>query len=99
MNKPISPDQTWTNHDIAENPDGYRAAQERYKEDAQAYRERRPQEDDRARFVEEFVAAGGVAADADKVWKTHRNERAAEVARWADETAVQQTRLHTSRSL
>jgi len=99
VHKPTSPDQTWTNHDIAENPDGYKLAQERYLEDAQAYQERRRQEDDKERFVEEFIAAGGVDADADKVWKTLRKQRAAEQAAAHSEAALRSSRQHVSRGL
>ncbi len=55
--------------------------------------------DDEERWIEQFVAAGGRRADALTERKKLMNEQALEVARRADENALVQARLHTSRSL
>jgi hypothetical protein len=55
--------------------------------------------DDEERWIEQFVAAGGNRADALAARKKVMNEQALEAARQADEAAIQQTRLHASRSL
>jgi hypothetical protein len=89
----------WSNEDIQEDAEGYLAAQQVYREEAEAREDRRREEDDKARFTEEFTTAGGDRADAAAEWRKMRNERALEVARRADEAAVEQTRRHASRSL
>lgn len=73
------------------------------RESIDAYREKRQQavaqqearqreEDDRKRFTEAFVEAGGDKSAAAAAYKAHRNEQAAEVARAADSAAIRRTR-------
>jgi hypothetical protein len=69
------------------------------REELEAEKQARREEDDKERFVEHFVAAGGNRADALAERKKLMNERALEAARRADEAAHMQTRLHASRSL
>lgn len=69
------------------------------REELEAEKQAEREKDDEQRFVEQFVAAGGNQADALAERKKLQNEQALEAARRADEAAVQQTRLHASRSL
>ena len=69
------------------------------REELEAEKQAEREKDDEERFVEQFVAAGGNRADALAARKALQNEQALEVARRADEAAIQQTRLHASRSL
>jgi hypothetical protein len=68
-------------------------------EELEAEKQAEREKDDEKRFVEQFVAAGGDRADALAARKKLRNDHALEAARRADEAAIQQTRLHASRSL
>ena len=69
------------------------------REELEAEKQAEREEDDVARFVEEFVAAGGNRADALAERKKLMNERAAEAARRADQDAGEYVRRHVSRSL
>jgi ATPase subunit of ABC transporter with duplicated ATPase domains len=69
------------------------------REELEAEKEAAREKDDEARFIEEFVAAGGNRADALGARRKLQNEQALEATRRADEDALVQTRLHASRSL
>jgi hypothetical protein len=69
------------------------------REELAAEEQKRRDKDDEERFIEQFAAAGGNRADALAARTTLTNERALEAARRADEAAIEQTRLHASRSL
>lgn len=69
------------------------------REELEAEKQEEREKDDKERFIEQFVAAGGNRADALAARKKLMNEQALEAARRADETTVEQTRLHASRSL
>jgi hypothetical protein len=86
----------WTNEDIQEDAEGYLAAQQTYREEAEALEAKWREEDDRARFTEQFVAAGGNRADAAAEWRRMRNERATEVGRHDEEASLHMTRRHIS---
>jgi hypothetical protein len=57
------------------------------REELEAEEQKRREADDKERFVERFVAAGGDRADASAELKRLTNERAAQAARRADEDA------------
>jgi hypothetical protein len=71
------------------------ARREELEAEKQAERDR----DDEERWIARFVAAGGDRSEARSARKKLQNEQALEAARRADEAAIQQTRLHASRSL
>lgn len=69
------------------------------REELEVEKQAEREKDDKERWIEQFVAAGGNRADALAARKKLQNEQALEAARRADETAVKQTRLHASLSL
>jgi hypothetical protein len=54
--------------------------------------EKRRADDDRERYVEAFVNAGGNKSDAEAAYRALKNERATEAAKRADEEAIQASR-------
>jgi hypothetical protein len=99
MTKNPRDERVWTNSEVQEDAQGYLAAQQARRENEEAEQAKRRERDDQDRFVEEFVAEGGERADAVKVWREIRNERAGEAARRTEEAARVNTRRHISRSL
>ena len=91
--------RTWTNRDAQQDPQGYRDAQRAYHEDQAKAKEERLYRDDLASFTAAFVAAGGAERDAEAAFKAQRRERAAAVARTADEQAVRVHHRHISQTL
>ena len=93
----------WTNEEIEQAPQGYRAAQEAYRNDKAAREQKRRDEDDLKRFTEAFVAAGGSAEAAPAAFKALRNEQAAAVAARealrGDTAAEEHTRRAAMRSV
>jgi hypothetical protein len=69
------------------------------REELEAEKQAEREKDDEERFIETFVSAGGTRADARAARKKLMNDHALEAARQADESAIEQTRLHASRSL
>jgi hypothetical protein len=58
------------------------------REELEAEQQKQREEDDKRRYVEAFVNAGGNKSDAEAAYRAHRNEAAAGAAREADEAAV-----------
>ncbi len=75
--------------------EGYVAYQQRVRDAREARKNAKREEQDRQLFEQQFVAAGGSKADAEKEWKQYRNETAAQAARRADQLAAEQTRTRT----
>jgi hypothetical protein len=99
MTKNPRDERVWTNIEVQEDAQGYLAAQQRRREDAEAEVAKRREESDKARFIEEFVAEGGEPDDAAVMWRAVKNELAAEATRRAvdageraGEAAVEQAR-------
>jgi len=69
------------------------------REELEAEKQAEREKDDEQRWVEQFVVAGGERAEARATRKKLMNEQALDAAHRADETTVEQTRLHASRSL
>jgi hypothetical protein len=69
------------------------------REELEAEKQKMREEDDKERFVEQFIAAGGNRADALAERKKLMNERAADAARRADEAALHTTRHRIAGSL
>jgi hypothetical protein len=61
--------------------------------------EKRREEDDRERFEEAFVQAGGMKSDAAAAYKALKNERATVAAREADQAAAVASRQRIRQSL
>jgi hypothetical protein len=103
MTKNPRDERVWTNIEVQEDSAGYLAAQQRRREDAEAEVAKRREENDKARFTEEFVAAGGDRDEAVRAWKAVRNEQATAAARQAEQAAElaarEQTRLQIRRVL
>jgi hypothetical protein len=84
----------WTNTEIAEDTEGYVAAQKAYRED-RAEEARKVREDfDRQTFVSEFVRRGGTREDAERAYTDSINREAAEAAN-AEAAAVQRRRVRS----
>ncbi len=77
----------WSNREIEQDSEGYRAAQSAYRQDQGVAATQRQAEQDQERFTKAFVVAGGTRADAHDAYRAKRNEEAALAARTADETA------------
>ncbi len=75
------------------------AYQEARKDEIAREGEQKREADDKARFEEQFLAAGGNKADADKEWKNYRREQAATAARRADQAAAEQSMQSMRRAL
>jgi hypothetical protein len=82
----------WSNKEVEENPQGYLAAQEAYREHKATEEQKKRDADDLERYTEAFVAAGGNKSDAAAAFRAHRNEQAATAARRADQEAAEQAR-------
>jgi len=92
MTKNPRDERVWTNIEVQEDAQGYLAAQKRRWQDEEAEQIKRREEDNKARFTEEFVTAGGDPDEAILVWKTLRNEQASDAA-WRAEEAAEQSAL------
>jgi hypothetical protein len=99
MTKNPRDERVWTNSEVQEDAQGYLAAQIKRRQDEEAEQQKRRDADDKARFVEEFIAEGGNQADAAAVWKEIRNERATDAVRRAEEAAGEQARRRISQIL
>lgn len=69
------------------------------REELEAEDQKRREEDDKERFIERFVAAGGNRADASAELKRLTNERAANSARRAEEDAGEYVRRSIAEAL
>jgi hypothetical protein len=72
---------------------------EERRQEIEAERQKKRDEDDRQRFVEAYVRAGGSRSDAATAFKAHRNEQAAAAARQADKAAVERSRRRARQKL
>jgi hypothetical protein len=82
----------WTNRELEQDPQGYLAAQEAYREHKATEEQKKRDADDLERFTEAFVAAGGNKSDAAAAFRAHRNEQATTAARRADQSAAEESR-------
>jgi hypothetical protein len=63
------------------------------REEIAAAQEKQGEQDDKERFITQFLASGGTSrAEGEKAYKVHKNEQAAAAARAADEQAANYTR-------
>ena len=81
MTKNPRDERVWTNFEVQEDAQGYLAAQQARREDAEAEEAKRREDNDKARFIEEFVTEGGDPNDAAAMWRAVKNELAADAAR------------------
>ena len=84
--------RTWSNVQIEQDPEGYVAAQQAYRDDRESSDRQRQEADDERRFTDEYVRNGGRGRDAAAAFRAHRNEQAAQAAAMADAEAEQETR-------
>jgi hypothetical protein len=69
------------------------------REELEAEQQKQREEDDKKRYIEAFVAAGGNKGDAEAAHKAHRNERAATAAQRADQEAAAASRQRIRQAL
>jgi hypothetical protein len=79
--------RNWSNREIEEDSEGYKAAQQACRQDEAVAAAQRNEERDRAAFESEYVAAGGTKSGAGDAYRAKRNETAAAAAAHADESA------------
>jgi hypothetical protein len=82
----------WSNKDVEQDPQGYLAAQEAYREHKATEEQKKRDADDLKRFEEAFVQAGGSRTDAAAAYRAHKNQRATEAAKRADQEAAELSR-------
>ena len=75
------------------------AYNEARKDEIAREREQKAEADDKARFEQQFLAAGGNKTDVDKEWKNYRREQAATAARRADQVAANESRRQMWRTV
>jgi hypothetical protein len=64
------------------------------------YEEKKLEEDDKARFIDEFMRAGGTSrTEGEAAYRAHRNQQAAATAREADQVAAAASRRHVASRL
>lgn len=86
----------WTNEEIAEDPEGYIAAQAAYREDQAAEEDRKREQRDFEQWRRSFVEEGGQPAEARAAWVEQRAREAAEAV-VADEEASRRRAVSTTR--
>jgi hypothetical protein len=91
--------RTWTNIEIAKDTQGYLGAQQAWREDREAAALRRTEEDDKARFTERFIRAGGKRQDAEAAFSRQRGEDAARRAKREEDEALAASRRSIRRGL
>ncbi len=96
MTKNPRDERQWTNVDLQGDPDGYKAARAAREADKEKARKEAIYQDDLRSFTKAFVASGGEAQEAGRMFKTRRNEQAAEAAS-RDEQSAEQTAFEHSR--
>ena len=79
----------WSSRDVERDPEGFKEAQRREKEEQEAERARQNEEIALTQFTERFVASGGEREQAASAFKAYRNEQAVDAARHADQRARQ----------
>jgi hypothetical protein len=89
----------WTNLEIAEDAQGYLAAQDAFGADREAEQIRRREVDNLSRFTESFVRAGGKRQDAEQAFWEQRNADALQSARTADDQARAEQRRRVRQGL
>ncbi len=77
----------WTIREIEADSAGYLAAQEARREDRRREQAERAEQQDRAAFEREFLAAGGTKSGAGDAWRQRRDEAARTAAGQAEESA------------
>jgi hypothetical protein len=87
--------ENWSSRDVERDPEGFKEAQRREKEEQEAERARQNEEIALTQFTERFVASGGERDQAASAFKAYRNEQAVDAARQADQRARQG--MHQSR--
>ena len=75
------------------------AYQEARKDEIAREGEQKREADDKKRFEQQFLAAGGNKTDVDKEWKNYRREQAATAARRADQVAANESRRQMWRTV
>ena len=81
--------ENWSSRDVERDPEGFKEAQRRDKEEQEAERARQNEEIALTQFTERFVASGGERDQAASAFKAYRNEQAVDAARQADQRARQ----------
>jgi len=70
------------------------------REEIQAEAQKKGEQDDKERFITQFLASGGTSrVEGEKAYKVHKNEQAAAAARAMDEAAAYQSRRNIARKL
>ncbi len=75
------------------------AYQEARKDEIAREGQQKQEADDKARFEQQFLAAGGTKTDVDKEWKNYRREQAVAAARRADQVAANESRRQMWRAV
>jgi hypothetical protein len=91
--------RVWSNVEIAKDGAGYLAAQDAFRSDRQAADQLRREDDDKSRFTEAFVRAGGKRSDAEAAFLRERNEDATQKAKREEDEALHASRRSVRRGL
>jgi hypothetical protein len=91
--------EQWTSRDVQRDPEGFKEAQRKEREQREIEEKKQREQDDLERFTRQFVADGGDPGSAEAEFKRTRNERATQSARAKEEAAQREMRERRSRAV